>query len=281
MTARASCLCAAVGWELDGPFALLSHCHCSRCRKAHGAGFATYVGVPAGRIRLQGGAAVTSFESSAGFWRAFCRHCGTVVPAAPFKGVVFSPVGPFDDEPGPSPGAHIFVDSKAAWVEITDALPRYAAYPPGIDAPVLDAEDPLPRGAALRASCLCGGVAFELATPPLRFYNCHCRRCRKARAAAHASNLFAAADGARFTRGEALLVSYKVAEAERFAQVFCRVCGSPMPRIDPARGSVVIPGGALDDDPGLRPQAHIFVAAKALWWEIRDGLPQYAAYPPE
>ncbi len=278
---RASCLCGAARWELDGPFALLSHCHCSRCRKAHGVGFATYVGVPAERIRLAGGAAVTSFESSPGFWRAFCRHCGTVVPAAPFKGVVFSPVGPFDDEPGPAPRAHIFVGSKAAWVEIADDLPRHEAYPPRVDAPLLDAAAPLPpRGEALRASCLCGGVAFELSAPPLRLWNCHCRRCRKARAAAHASNLFGPAAGARFTRGEDLLTSYKIPQAERFTQAFCRVCGAPMPRIDPARGLVVIPAGSLDDDPGLRPQAHIFVAAKASWWEIRDGAPQYAGYPP-
>jgi hypothetical protein len=144
---------------------------------------------------------------------------------------------------------------------------------------VLDADAPPPREGVLRASCLCGGIAFELSGPPLRFYNCHCTRCRKARAAAHASNLFAAADGARFTRGEALLTSYKVPEAERFAQVFCRVCGAPMPRINPTLGHVVIPAGALDDDPGLRPQAHIFVASKAPWWEIRDEMRQYAEYP--
>lgn len=276
---HASCLCGAVRWELDEPFGLLSHCHCSRCRKAHGAGFATYVEVPAERLRLHGAEAVANFESSPGFWRAFCRHCGSVVPAAPFQGLVFSPVGPFDDPPPPGPRAHIFVGSKAPWVEIEDDLPRHLAYPPGFDAPVLDADAPPPRPGVLRASCLCGGVAFELAGPPLRFYNCHCTRCRKARAAAHASNLFAAADGARFTRGEALLTSYKVPEAERFTQVFCRVCGSPMPRINPTLGHVVLPAGALDDDPGLRPQAHIFVASKAPWWEIHGALPQYAEYP--
>jgi len=43
---RASCLCGDVVWELDGPFELMSHCHCSRCRKAHGAAFATYVAAP-------------------------------------------------------------------------------------------------------------------------------------------------------------------------------------------------------------------------------------------
>ena len=45
--ARGSCLCGGVAWEADGPFDLMSHCHCSICRKAHGAAFATYVAVPA------------------------------------------------------------------------------------------------------------------------------------------------------------------------------------------------------------------------------------------
>jgi len=109
--------------------------------------------------------------------------------------------------------------------------------------------------------------------------NCHCGRCRRARSAAHASNLFTASDGLRFTRGEELLASYKVPEAQRFTQVFCRVCGSPMPRIDRDRGFGVVPMGGLDDHPGLTPQAHIFTASKAPWYPITDDLPQHAELP--
>jgi len=36
--------------------------------------------------------------------------------------------------------------------------------------------------------------------------------------------------------------------------------------------------GTLDDDPGLRPQAHIFVGSKAPWYEIADELPRYEEY---
>jgi hypothetical protein len=32
----------------------------------------------------------------------------------------------------------------------------------------------------------------------------------------------------------------------------------------------------LDDDPGLRPQRHIFVDFKAAWFDITDGLPRFA-----
>ena len=129
-----------------------------------------------------------------------------------------------------------------------------------------------------RGSCLCGAVAFELGTA-IEFRNCHCSRCRKARGAAHASNLAAALAGFRFTRGEDRLASYKVPEAERFTQVFCRTCGSPMPCPQPARGMAVVPMGSLDGDPGVRPDRHIFVDSKAPWYEIADDLPQDAEYP--
>ena len=75
-------------------------------------------------------------------------------------------------------------------------------------------------------------------------------------------------------------MSYKVPEAERFTQTFCATCGAKMPRTDAARGIAIVPMGALDDDPGVRPAEHIFVADKAPWFEITDALPQHAAYAP-
>jgi hypothetical protein len=37
-----------------------------------------------------------------------------------------------------------------------------------------------------------------------------------------------------------------------------------------------LPLGTLDDDPGVRPSAHVWVSSKAPWWEITDDLPQHA-----
>jgi hypothetical protein len=36
-----------------------------------------------------------------------------------------------------------------------------------------------------------------------------------------------------------------------------------------------IPGGLLDDDPGMKPDKHIFVELNPPWFEITDDLPQY------
>jgi hypothetical protein len=273
---HASCLCGSVTWDVDGPAEWMSHCHCSFCQKTHGTAFATYAGVPVSSFRMHGGEHVVRFESSPGFFRCFCGRCGSSVPGDAIDGRVFTPAGNFDDDPGVRAIAHIFVASNPPWYEITDTLPRFDAYPPGVDAPVAPDRPRKLGDAPIEGSCLCNAVAFESTSAPIICRHCHCSRCRKARSAAHASNIAVPLDGFRFTRGEDQLGSYKVPAAQFFMQVFCRTCGSPMPRADANRGFAALAMGSLDRDPGVRPRNHIFVASKAPWFEITDALPQYA-----
>jgi hypothetical protein len=258
----------------------MHHCHCSRCRKLHGTPFATYALAAAKGFRwLSERASVTRFEPVPGASRHFCGRCGSVVPGDPWHELVGLAIGCLDGDPGARPEAHIFVGSKAAWERISDALPQFEAFPPGVDAQVLPSPPPRPpEPGVLRGSCPCGAVAFGVRGPIQAIRNCHCSRCRKARAAAHATNMVVAADALRFERGEDRLVSYKLPEARFFTQVFCRDCGTKLPRVDPSRGIAVVPMGALDDDPGRGPDHHIFVGSKAPWFEIADELPQHIEF---
>ena len=43
--ASGACLCRAVGFVATLPSRWVAHCHCSRCRRAHGAAFVTFVGL--------------------------------------------------------------------------------------------------------------------------------------------------------------------------------------------------------------------------------------------
>jgi hypothetical protein len=124
-------------------------------------------------------------------------------------------------------------------------------------------------------SCLCGQVAFELTETPERAHNCYCERCRKISGAGFASNLFIRLDAFRFIRGEDLLHSFKLPEAERFTHVFCRACGSSLPFVSKTRELAVVPMGSLDSDPEIAPQNHIYVGSKADWVEIHDSRPQH------
>lgn len=277
---RASCLCGTVRWHYDGAFERLTHCHCQMCRKAHAAAFATYAVGPAGPFGLDSGEdAIVGFESSPGFIRSFCRHCGSVLPNRDLGAIVALPAGCCDDDPGIRPTAHIFARWGAPWYPITDALPQHDNYP-GQDAPaVAHASRPGAADGALAGSCLCGDIAYAVQPPFTAVYHCHCSRCRKARAAAHTTNGFVPFDALTFTRGETGLQSFKVPDARHFRHVFCARCGSGMPSCDPARGIAVVPFGSLDDDPGRSADSHIFVRSMAPWYEITDALPRFDAGP--
>lgn len=277
---HSSCLCGDVSWDIEQPLELMHHCHCGRCRKAHGVAFVTVVAAQTDRFRMHGTPPVV-WVSSPGFSRSFCGRCGSSVPGEAIDGRVFVACGNLDGDPGVPVLAHIFVASKAPWHEIADAIPQFDAYPPGFEAPVLPDTPRTPRPSGVtRGGCNCGAVTFEYAGDPILCRNCHCARCRKARSAAHASNLGVRAAQFRWTRGENHVGLYAVPDAKFFAQAFCDVCGSKLPRVDASRDLVVVPLGALDDDPGVRPTEHIFVASKAPWFEIADALPQHSEYAP-
>ena len=276
-----SCLCGEVRWRVSGPIEQVKHCHCSMCRKLHGAPFATYGRVRAADFELETGAdQCVEYASSPGDTRAFCRQCGSVVPTVGGEQVSLA-LGSLDDAADVHPEAHIFAASAAPWFPIEDELPQHATWPPDSPGPVID-RPALPPGepGVLRGSCQCGGIAYVVREPLARMVSCHCGRCRKARAAAHTSNGFTSIDGVEFVRGEELLRSYKSPSARFFTQTFCSRCGSAMPRLDPGRGIAVIPLGSLDDAPPGGLQAHIFVASKAPWYEIPGNLPRHDEMPP-
>jgi hypothetical protein len=122
-------------------------------------------------------------------------------------------------------------------------------------------------------------VTYEF-SQPIAMFQCHCSRCRRARGAAHGANIFCKTDNFRWKSGEELVADYKLPEAKFYAVAFCRQCGASVPRISVERGMVVIPASGLDTDPMIAPQAHIFAASKAPWYEIADSLPQFPEGPP-
>lgn len=129
---RGSCLCRAVRFEVTAPFGRMTHCHCSMCRKSHGAAFATYADVPASAFRfVEGGEHVEAYRSSRNVRRTFCRRCGSNLQFLHDErpDVVEVAIGTLDDDPGKRPEAHIFVGSKASWLEIADGLPAHEIYP--------------------------------------------------------------------------------------------------------------------------------------------------------
>jgi hypothetical protein len=75
-----SCLCGGVKFEITGRLSSPLNCHCSQCRKQHGAPFRSRVRVQVEDFRwLQGEHLIKYYESAGGYLRGFCRECGSPI----------------------------------------------------------------------------------------------------------------------------------------------------------------------------------------------------------
>ena len=129
---RGSCLCGGVRYEIRGIVSHVTHCHCSMCRKAHGAAFATYGRVQrADFVVVSGADDIVSYRSSPQVIRTFCKRCGSTLQFISDKrpDTLSLALGTLDDDPGVEASTHIFVGSKAPWFEITGGLPQHVARP--------------------------------------------------------------------------------------------------------------------------------------------------------
>jgi hypothetical protein len=52
-----SCLCGGIRYVVSGPVYRMSHCHCSMCRKHHGAAFGTYLNTRVEHFAFRAGTA--------------------------------------------------------------------------------------------------------------------------------------------------------------------------------------------------------------------------------
>lgn len=126
------CECGQIEYRVDGEINDFSHCHCSQCRRLHGAAFGSYAGVERDDFQyLKGESALASYASSATHQRLFCSNCGSniMVTLTAEPDAFYVAMGTIDGNPSLPPGYHIFVGSKAPWFEITDSLPQYETAP--------------------------------------------------------------------------------------------------------------------------------------------------------
>ena len=94
----------------------------------------------------------------------------------------------------------------------------------------------------------------------------------------HASNLYAAPERFRWTSGEDAIRRYDLPTARSFATTFCSACGAPLPHHTRSGREIAVPAGSLDDEPRLKPEAHIFFESRPGWSCANDGLPRYGEY---
>ncbi len=127
-----SCLCGQVKYQVGGQIHMINHCHCSMCRKVHGAAFGSFLHAEADGFRWVGGVElIKTYQAPQQDDRCFCSNCGSNVPVIEKEdNNVIIPAGTLDTDPGIKPIVHIFTGSKAPWYEITDSLPQFEEFAP-------------------------------------------------------------------------------------------------------------------------------------------------------
>lgn len=126
-TVQGGCFCGAVRFAVDLPTLFCAHCHCSMCRRMHGAGYVTWFAVPTERFTMLAGAQqLVCFQSSDHGTRSFCRTCGSSLFYESTKrpGQLDIVLTNMDEAIDRQPEFHVFFDDRAEWVRVGDDLPR-------------------------------------------------------------------------------------------------------------------------------------------------------------
>ena len=129
---KGRCECGEVSYEVDAEITDFSHCHCSQCRRLHGAAFASFGGVSRDKFRyLSGQSSLKIYASSDAIDRVSCSVCSSqiLVDYKPEPDVLYIAMGTVNGAPDCPTGYHQFVGSKAPWYEINDGLAQHDTLP--------------------------------------------------------------------------------------------------------------------------------------------------------
>jgi hypothetical protein len=118
------CLCGHVRFEYRGAPLETGYCHCESCRRHTSSPFVAFVVIDKVAFRYTKGAPVP-YASSPGVERTHCGRCGS--PISYENRTEFALwIGTLDDPAKVTPTYHCFSAEQLPWIEIADALPRYA-----------------------------------------------------------------------------------------------------------------------------------------------------------
>ena len=122
---------------------------------------------------------------------------------------------------------------------------------------------------AVKGSCLCGGVEFEVTGEfePRSF--CHCTSCKRLSGGAATANARVRSDEINVLKGRELLTTYTPEGGS--AKTFCSVCGSNLFGGGwPEREYCSVRLPAIDSPFEGRPTQHTFTRSVAHWETLPD-----------
>jgi hypothetical protein len=132
-TASGSCLCGGVRFTAGLPSLWMAHCHCTRCRRAHGAAFVTWVGTDAATATIEDPQAMLKwYVAETGASRGHCGRCGSPMffKSDQWPGELHIARALFTDPLDREPQMHGYYDTHVGWASVDDDLPTKPAPPP-------------------------------------------------------------------------------------------------------------------------------------------------------
>lgn len=130
----------------------------------------------------------------------------------------------------------------------------------------------------LTGRCLCEAVRYQIEGDLGPIFHCHCSKCRRWHGSAFRTRASIRKEQFTWLQGEDKLSTYQ--SSVHVTKSFCSICGSNLVSSYDNRLDILgLPLGGLEQDPGGRPEGHIFADSKAPWHEITDGLPQHSSWP--
>jgi hypothetical protein len=128
---------------------------------------------------------------------------------------------------------------------------------------------------AMRGSCWCDGVRFEVAEPFISLGFCHCTSCKRISGGLGTANGRARTASIEVTQGREFLTTYQPEEGT--AKTFCSVCGSNLFGGGwPESQHTSVRLSSIDEGLNQKPEAHTYVRSVARWETLPDdGLPRY------
>lgn len=130
----------------------------------------------------------------------------------------------------------------------------------------------------MKGSCLCGSVEYEIDSIDMPITHCHCRTCQKAHAAPFAVTAGVMRGHFRWLKGEEKLSFFESSPGK--LRYFCSVCGSHLVAERLSQSSVIVRIATLDENPGVKPEVHIWISHDVPWLEGK-GIPAYPEWQPD
>jgi hypothetical protein len=123
--------------------------------------------------------------------------------------------------------------------------------------------------------CVCGAVRYEVKSPPISMFKCHCRTCQMSTGSGYTPVVLVLRKAFHLTQGTLSHYETNTIQEGKNKRGFCGICGSRLTGAETDRW-LGITASSLDDPTLFKPQFDIF-ASHAQPWDVLD--PTSTKYP--